>query len=152
MAVEFEKQELARFQTEFQSFDQNGDGHVSTLELEKILRSLGEYRNKEHLDGLIAEVDSDKSGTIEFNEFLAMISSTRCGKVEGAAGFAAVYEKQKELIQIKGHSGLHSFSQEEMTAFAEHINNLLGNDPDLAHIVPIDPSGTELAQKVFHTI
>lgn len=64
-----------------------------------------------------------------------MISSIRTGTTNNAAGFAKVYEKQKELIQIKGKAGgVHSFSQEEMTAFSIHINTLLGDDADLKSV------------------
>lgn len=148
MAVEFSPADIDRFTAEFRSFDENGDGHISTLELEKILRNLNEYKDKKQLQHLIREVDKNENGTIEFNEFLAVISGIRSGKLSSAAGFAKVYEKQKELIQVKGASGLHSFSQEEMTAFAEHLNNILADDPDLQYLLPVDPSGIELAEKV----
>ncbi|CEP00842.1 Calponin-homology (CH) domain-containing protein [Plasmodiophora brassicae] len=54
-----------------------------------------------------------------------------------------------DMIQIHGQSGgVHSFSQEEMTAFAEHINNSLANDADLSYLLPIDTTGQQLASAV----
>lgn len=100
------------------------------------------------MKALISEVDTDKSGKIEFNEFLAVIASIRSGTSGKVANFARVYEKQKEMIQVKGHSGVHSYAQEEMSAFAEHFNNVLKGDPDLHYLLPINPAKIELAEKV----
>lgn len=71
---------------------------------------------------------------------------------EGKGGkyeFAKVYSKQKELIQVQGHSGVHSFSEEEMSAFAEHMNQCLKDDKDLKHLLPVETKGTDLCRKVY---
>eukprot|EP00474_Spongospora_subterranea_P000513 CRZ00971.1 hypothetical protein [Spongospora subterranea] len=149
MAVSFSPADLQQFQNEFSSFDTNGDGTIDVRELEEILRNLNEFKDSAQLKTLIAEVDTDRSGSIEFNEFLAVISSIRTGKTSGAANFAKVYEKQKELIQVHGNSGgVHSFSQEEMSAFSIHINQVLADDPDLKYLLPIDTNDQDLAKKV----
>jgi len=62
--------------------------------------------------------------------------------------FAKVYSKQKELVQVQGHSGVHSFAEEEMAAFSEHLNQTLGSDKDLKHLMPLEGKGMDLCKKV----
>jgi hypothetical protein len=64
------------------------------------------------------------------------------------SGFHAVYTKQKDLISVKGHTGTHAYAEEEVAAFAEHLNAYLEGDADVAHLLPINPSGLDLAKKV----
>ena len=42
---------------------------------------------------------------------------------------------------------LHTYSEEEKTAFSQHINYCLGNDPHLAHLLPLNTESTELFLK-----
>jgi len=146
--VNFNDEELKEFRVHFDSFDQNGDGTIDADELLKILKDLGEKADAATVRALIKEVDTDNSGKVEFNEFLAVIASIRSGTSGKMANFARVYEKQKEMIQVKGHSGVHSYAQEEMSAFAEHFNNTLKSDPELEHYLPIDSKGLALAESV----
>lgn len=148
MAASFTDEELKQFKAEFASFDKNGDGTVDVNELSIILKNLGEPNDTATVKKLVAEVDSDKSGKIEYNEFLAVIASLRSGTSGKMKNFARVYEKQKELLQVKGASGVHSYSQEELSAFAEHMNNVLKDDKELAYLLPVKPEGSELITKV----
>eukprot|EP00010_Vexillifera_abyssalis_P002920 CAMPEP_0201551642 /NCGR_PEP_ID=MMETSP0173_2-20130828/8489_1 /ASSEMBLY_ACC=CAM_ASM_000268 /TAXON_ID=218659 /ORGANISM="Vexillifera sp., Strain DIVA3 564/2" /LENGTH=536 /DNA_ID=CAMNT_0047961949 /DNA_START=10 /DNA_END=1620 /DNA_ORIENTATION=+ len=43
-----------------------------------------------------------------------------------------------------GAAGVHSFSDEEKYAFVEWINDCLGKDPDLKHLLPLSPDGDDL--------
>lgn len=54
----------------------------------------------------------------------------------------------KDLVQVKGHSGVHSYSPEETAAFSEHFNIYLQHDADLAHLLPIQSQSSELLTKV----
>eukprot|EP00455_Lapot_gusevi_P056718 TRINITY_DN949_c0_g1_i1.p1 TRINITY_DN949_c0_g1~~TRINITY_DN949_c0_g1_i1.p1 ORF type:complete len:640 (+),score=335.88 TRINITY_DN949_c0_g1_i1:74-1921(+) len=144
----FERSEIEEFKKQFNSFDKNGDGSIDSKELAEALRNLGEQCSPQQVTSLIEEVDADRSGTVEFNEFLWIIGQVRQGRKNTQQGFARVVEKQKNMIQVQGHTGVHSFAQEEMTAFAEHINQCLRADPDLDYLLPIDATGTELCDKV----
>jgi len=86
------------------------------------LKNLGLYESDDQVQSLMREVDKNSSGTIEFGEFLDIVLNIKQGK---ASQFAKVYTKQKELIQVKGHTGLHSYSEEETAAFSEHFNTYL---------------------------
>jgi len=145
--IQFTEQETAEFKNHFSSFDIDGNGVIDESELQTILKNLGEYASVAQVNDMIAQVDQDQNGTINFNEFLTVMANIRSGDEEGLA-FIKVYEKQKELIQHKGAVGTHSFSQEEMSAFAEHLNYVLEGDDDCKHLLPINPDGTDLCAKV----
>jgi Ca2+-binding EF-hand superfamily protein len=52
----------------------DGDGTITTLELGTVMRSLGQNPTEGELQDMINEVDADGNGTIDFNEFLAMMA------------------------------------------------------------------------------
>jgi plastin-1 len=139
---------MKEFKHEFSTFDINGDGTIDPQELLQILQNLGESATEASVNALIAEVDQDGNGVVDFPEFLAVISAIRTGNSGDVRAFAKVYEKQRSWIQVKGFSGVHSFAEEEMAAFANHLNRVLGNDEDLAYLMPINPEGLELAEKI----
>jgi Ca2+-binding EF-hand superfamily protein len=70
--------------------DADGSGSIDAAELMGALRDLGENPSKGEVAALIAEADSDKSGAIEFDEFLKMVASMMASKGGGGALGAAV--------------------------------------------------------------
>lgn len=68
-------EQIAEFEEAFKLFDKDGDGKITTKELGTIMRSLGQNPTEAHLREMIAEVDQDGSGTIDFDEFLALMAS-----------------------------------------------------------------------------
>ena len=66
-----QKDELA---SAFALFDRDKDGRVSTRELGAIMRSLGHPLSENELQQIINEADEDNNGTIEQDEFLAMMA------------------------------------------------------------------------------
>ena len=57
----------------FDMFDQDGNG-ISIEELEHAMRSFGKEPSKQELEEMMARVDEDGSGTIDFEEFVKMMS------------------------------------------------------------------------------
>uniref|UniRef100_A0A4W5LC83 Troponin C, slow skeletal and cardiac muscles n=1 Tax=Hucho hucho TaxID=62062 RepID=A0A4W5LC83_9TELE len=67
------------FKAAFDIFIQDAeDGCISTKELGKVMRMLGQNPTPEELQEMIDEVDEDGSGTVDFDEFLVMM--VRCMK------------------------------------------------------------------------
>ncbi|MGH0129197.1 UNVERIFIED_CONTAM: hypothetical protein FKN15_037637 [Acipenser sinensis] len=61
------------FKAAFDIFIQDAeDGCISTKELGKVMRMLGQNPTPEELTEMIDEVDEDGSGTVDFDEFLVM--------------------------------------------------------------------------------
>jgi len=139
--------EIAELKQVFASFDKDSSGHIDAKELKSVLQELKMYESDSQVQNLIKEVDANSSGTIELNEFLDIVLAIKNGK-GGSLKFAKVYSKQKELVQVQGHSGVHSFAEEEMAAFSEHLNQCLGEDKDLKHLMPLEGKGMDLCKKV----
>jgi hypothetical protein len=110
-----------------------------------LLACAGLYESQSQVAQLIKEVDQNSNGKIEYNEFIDIVAHVRAGKT---SGFAKVYSKQRDVIQVSGHSGIHAYAEEEVAAYAEHITAYLENDPDVKHLMPIDPRGLDLAKKI----
>lgn len=68
------EEQIAEFKEAFQIFDKDGDGLITTKELGTVMRSLGQNLSEEELKTMIEEVDTDKSGTIDFQEFLGLMA------------------------------------------------------------------------------
>ena len=65
--------QIAEYKEAFGLFDKDGGGTISTAELGTVMRSLGQNANEDELKEMIAEVDADGSGEIDFKEFLALM-------------------------------------------------------------------------------
>lgn len=57
----------------FDALDADGEGSISVDELGELFSSMGKPMPKEKLAQMIAEVDSDGGGSIEFEEFLMLV-------------------------------------------------------------------------------
>ena len=53
--------------------NEDSSGTISTLELLHVLRAMGQNPSEEELNGIVMEIDIDGSGTIDFDEFVALM-------------------------------------------------------------------------------
>merc|ERR1711953_95666 len=58
----------------FRYYDKDKVGSISTDTLKEILRELDNKLTEDDLNGIIEEVDGDRSGTLDFDEFMAMMT------------------------------------------------------------------------------
>jgi len=73
--IEEDEEELKQELREaFRIYDRDGQGFITTDVLKEILRELDNKLTEEDLDGIIEEVDEDGSGTLDFDEFMEMMS------------------------------------------------------------------------------
>merc|ERR1711975_101381 len=59
----------------FDLFDTDGSGSIDAKELKVAMRALGFEPKKEEIQKMIADIDKDGSGTIDFSEFLEMMTT-----------------------------------------------------------------------------
>merc|ERR1711934_616429 len=78
--MEFSDQDKADFRKNFNLFDKKRTGAIPIGDMGTVLRSLGQNPTEAELQALMDEVDKDKSGTIEFNEFVDLMSRTNKSK------------------------------------------------------------------------
>ena len=90
VADQFSDKQITEFKEAFSLFDDNKDGTVFMAQIDFVMKALGIHGNEMELrvsiSGLILctthslsqklmmEVDSDESGTIDFPEFLSLMS------------------------------------------------------------------------------
>ena len=70
-------EQTSRLWEAFCSMDADGNGVISAEELALVMKELDEEISPAHLRELIADVDLDDSGTIDFDEFQALMISAR---------------------------------------------------------------------------
>lgn len=75
--AQFNPEELAEFHKVFGALDHDGDGHINGSDLEEVLSHLDMEVDSVVLKNIIDEVDLDKSGTVEFNEFLEVMGGLK---------------------------------------------------------------------------
>jgi Ca2+-binding EF-hand superfamily protein len=58
----------------FRLYDKEGQGYITTAVLKQILHEIDDKLTEEELDGMIDEIDEDGSGTVDFDEFMEMMT------------------------------------------------------------------------------
>lgn len=51
----------------FRMYDKEGNGYINVSDLREILRALDDQLTEDELDEMIAEIDTDGSGTVDFD-------------------------------------------------------------------------------------
>merc|ERR1711976_574607 len=64
----------AELREAFRIYDKEGQGFITTDVLREILSEIDNKLTPTDLDGIIEEVDEDGSGTLDFDEFMEMMS------------------------------------------------------------------------------
>ncbi|XP_006644879.3 calmodulin-like protein 1 [Oryza brachyantha] len=76
MANQLTDEQIAEFKEAFSLFDKDGDGSITTRELGTVMRSLGQNPTEAELQDMISEVDADRSGNVDLEEFLGLMART----------------------------------------------------------------------------
>ena len=71
----FSDEEVEIFKDIFSQYDKDGDGTLATKYVGTIMRSFGQSPTEEELNYIICKVDSDRSGFMDFPEFVAMMAN-----------------------------------------------------------------------------
>lgn len=144
--------EKAELKNHFDSFDKDGNGSITAAEIGEVLKSIGEPASMDEIKKILAEVDTDRSGTIDFNEFITFYEKLRSGKATGKFGEVFIKNAQVNVVGYSG-AGMHTFSDEEKASFTDHINGVLGKDPDVKHLgLPLNPDSMDLFKAVHDGI
>lgn len=65
---------IKEYREAFQLFDLNNDGNISAEELGIFMRKMGQKPKTDELRKMIAEVDADGNGLIDFSEFVTLLA------------------------------------------------------------------------------
>lgn len=65
---------LKDYRDAFEMFDKDKDGTITVRELANVMRSLNQDPSEQELQDMIAEVDVDGNGRIDFEEFVSLMN------------------------------------------------------------------------------
>ena len=77
MTATLSNEEIENCRVAFEKFDKDGSGSISDWELRAMLQSMGQDPSDEELFDMIAAVDEDGSGEIDFGEFCMVIANQK---------------------------------------------------------------------------
>lgn len=148
--------EIQKYLDAFQSVDQNETG-VNATQAYSIVKQFGNVFSESVVEDAVAEVDRDRDGLVNFEEFLQLIqkskeiSKARLPKknLNGSFGGSAALGSASKIHNIMGSNAniIHGISEDEKESFTEHINERLANDSDLKGRLPISLEGMTLFQE-----
>jgi len=77
----------------FKIFDKDGDGKITVDEVENLLKSLGERATRADALEMIAKVDKNNDGTIDFEEFVTLMASAKSSPDEEMLAAFKVFDE-----------------------------------------------------------
>ncbi|CAH1116262.1 unnamed protein product [Phaedon cochleariae] len=131
-----QKRQMTELREAFLMFDKNKDGEISKAELGRVMRFLDFRPTDNELNQMIRAADIDGNGTINFDEFLVMMTK-----------HAQQIDEEEEIRQIfrtfdKRHKGI-IYPQDIKAVMAELGEELTQEEID-AMIVEVDPNRSGL--------
>jgi calmodulin len=130
-------EQIAILKKAFESFDSGKTGSISTETVAEILRLMGQPFNKQILDEMIEEVDEDKSGRLEFEEFIIL-----CAKFIVEEDAEALVKELKEAFRLYDKEGNGFIPTSCLKEILKELDDQL-SDTDLdGMIAEIDQDGS----------
>eukprot|EP01130_Rhizamoeba_saxonica_P006899 TRINITY_DN2767_c0_g1_i1.p1 TRINITY_DN2767_c0_g1~~TRINITY_DN2767_c0_g1_i1.p1 ORF type:complete len:149 (+),score=47.59 TRINITY_DN2767_c0_g1_i1:74-520(+) len=90
------KEQIQEFKDSFDLFDKDKDGVISISELETVLRALGQSPTQEEFAQLVAQIDKDGDGRIQFEEFLDLMEMKMNMTRDEDAECFGMFDKDKD--------------------------------------------------------
>ncbi|KAH0621397.1 hypothetical protein JD844_022663 [Phrynosoma platyrhinos] len=76
--------DIERYKKRFYMFDKEGKGFITVLDVQHVLESINFQINESALHEILNEVDLNKNGQVELNEFLQLMTAIQKGSVSGS--------------------------------------------------------------------
>lgn len=134
----------------------NVDGYINLNEpcLKNALKEVGLEKPGYQVRQLIDDIHKKKTcqtGKMNYQEFEKLCVEL---KTKASNDYRGTVNARQDLTAFVGASEdiKHSVRLEEQLAFSDWINSNLRNDKDLNHLLPIDPEGKLLYQKITDVI
>jgi len=119
--AQFTEARLQEYREMFAMFDVDGDGTVTPSELGIILRKLGLNLSPNELARMVASVDADNSGAVEWKEFLALMRQQSSGDVDGEDQATQAFR----ILEAKSPDGF-GYGYIETESFVKKAKELAG--------------------------
>ncbi|XP_075720111.1 plastin-1 [Rhinoderma darwinii] len=150
--ITISREELEELKEAFDKVDADNSGFVNDYELQDLFKEanlpLPGYRVREIVEKIFLAADRNKDGKIDFEEFVLLFQDLKSKDV--CRTFRRSINKRLGITALGGTSSIssqgtqHSYSDEEKVAFVNWINKALKDDPDVKHLLPMNPSNNSL--------
>ncbi|XP_041118835.1 glycerol-3-phosphate dehydrogenase, mitochondrial-like [Polyodon spathula] len=89
--------DVDRYKNRFHKFDKQKKGFITVVDVKHALESINVQIDENTLHDILNEVDLNKNGQVEFNEFLQLMSAVQKGRVSGSR-FAMLMKTAEENL------------------------------------------------------
>ncbi|CAB3384392.1 Hypothetical predicted protein [Cloeon dipterum] len=119
---EFTRKQIKQYETEFNKYDEGGDGFLDLTELKLMMERLGAPQTHLGLKSMIAEVDEDKDNKISFREFLLIFRKASAGELSDDSGLSQLARLTEICVHEVGVVGAKSFFEAKIRKEIEEQN------------------------------
>lgn len=143
------EEEIEKLWEVFKVFDSDSSGAISTEELGQVMRSLGQSPNETELRDLIKEVDVDFSGTIDFQEFKALMIAQQGDRQSRLKLAFSVFDEDgsgkitaDEMRSVMSQFGLTDAELDEIVKEVDRDGDASINFEEFCQLVPDELTST----------
>eukprot|EP00092_Neocalanus_flemingeri_P032668 GFUD01035533.1.p1 GENE.GFUD01035533.1~~GFUD01035533.1.p1 ORF type:complete len:154 (+),score=62.38 GFUD01035533.1:119-580(+) len=129
----FTKEQVLGFKEAFNIFDKDGDGKITSVELGSVLKNLGQNPVETELSDMINEFDVDGNGTVDFDEFLVMMSKQMQDKDSD--------DELRQVFKVFDRDGNGLITVEELMQVLKTLGEELSEDEVKMMIKEADTDG-----------
>ncbi|XP_034033940.1 glycerol-3-phosphate dehydrogenase, mitochondrial [Thalassophryne amazonica] len=99
--INLDYQEIVRYKKRFHKFDKEKKGFITTVDVQQVLDSINIHIDENMLHEILNEVDLNKNGQIEIDEFLQLMSAVKKGQVSDSR-LAILLQRAEETLDERG--------------------------------------------------
>lgn len=99
--INLDYQEVMRYKKRFHKFDKESKGFITTVDVQQVLESINVHIDENSLHEILNEVDLNKNGQVEFDEFLQLMSAVKKGHVSDSR-LAILLKTAEETLDQRG--------------------------------------------------
>merc|ERR1711977_93374 len=115
-AGQLSEEQLDEIRESFSLFDADASGMIDVRELKAAMRALGFEVKNEELKKMVSDVDNDGNGTIEFGEFLEMMT--------GKMGEKDTREDIEKVFELFDDDNTNKISFRNLARVAEELGEI----------------------------
>ncbi|XP_062302374.1 glycerol-3-phosphate dehydrogenase, mitochondrial isoform X1 [Osmerus eperlanus] len=98
--ITLDAQEVARYQKRFHKFDKECKGFITTVDVQRVLKNINVQIDENALHEILNEVDLNKNGQVEIDEFLQLMSAVKKGQVSDSR-LALLLKSAEESLDLR---------------------------------------------------
>ncbi|XP_037552471.1 glycerol-3-phosphate dehydrogenase, mitochondrial [Nematolebias whitei] len=99
--INLDYQEVVRYKKRFHKFDKETKGFITTVDVQRVLESINVHIDENALHEILNEVDLNKNGQVEIDEFLQLMSAVKKGQVSDSR-LAILMKTAEETLDKRG--------------------------------------------------